>query len=212
MQIEGSTSILVKSEQEIRVAWNRDFIPVIVDYEGVYPQYIKPIAFIDATISKRNFNVNMSLAPNTIAIGPGFEAGKDVHIVIESMRGHDLGKLIFKGSTEPNTGEPGEIGGFTFDRVLYSPTEGIFETIHDFGDLVKKGDIIAVVNGEPVYAKIDGMVRGLLRNGSEVTKGFKVGDIDPRGDKIDYNTISDKARAIGGAVLEAVMIGRRLGY
>src|SRR5690606_7442913 len=130
-----------------------DFIPVIVDYEDIYPKYVEPIAFVDATISKRNLNVNMSLAPNTIAIGPGFEAGKDVHIVIESMRGHDLGKLIFEGFAEPNTGEPGEIGGFTFDRVLYSPTEGIFETSRDFGDLVKKGDTIAVVNGEPVYAK-----------------------------------------------------------
>src|SRR5690606_30449191 len=102
-----------------------------------------------------------------------------------------------------------EVGGFTFERVLYSPTEGIFESSHDFGDLVKKGDIVAEVNGQPVYAKIDGMIRGLLRNGAIVTKGFKVGDIDPRGDKIDYNTISDKARAIGGAVLEAVMMGKR---
>lgn len=210
MEIEGSMSLLVKNEKEINEAWEKDYIPVIVDSKGDYSQIIKPIAFVDATISKKNSGVNMNIAPNTIAIGPGFEAGKDVHVVIESMRGHNLGKLIFEGFTEPNTGEPGAIEGFTFDRVLYSTTAGILETNHDFGDIVKKGDIIALVNGEPVIAKIDGLIRGLLRSGTYVTKGFKVGDVDPRGEKVDYHTISDKARAIGGAVLEAVMIGKRM--
>lgn len=208
-EIEGLTSVLVKNDEEIANCWNKDLIPLIVDPNGEYIGKIKPLAVIDAILAKKNLGMNKSLAHITIAVGPGFEAGKDVHIVVESQRGHDLGRLIFNGMADKNTGKPGNIGGFTVERVLYSPCYGTFYSNHKIGDVVKKGDVVATVDDEYIYSKIDGMIRGLLRNGIPVTKGFKVGDVDPRAEQVrNCFTISDKARAIGGAVLEAVMIGK----
>ena len=149
----------------------------------------------------------MDLAPITIGVGPGFEAGKDVDIVIETKRGHNLGRLIFDGQAEQNTGNPGDILGYTLERVVYSPIDGIFKSKYNIGDIVKKDDVIATIDDEPVYAKIDGIVRGVIRNNTYVSKNFKIGDIDPRvGEINNCYTISDKARAIGGGVLEAIMI------
>lgn len=205
--IEGLTAILVNDKNEIIDAWNDDFIPIIIDKNGNYIEEFKPIAVVDAIIAKKNLGMNKDLAPMTIAIGPGFEAGKDVHIVIESNRGHNLGKLIFEGFAESNTGKPGDINGCTCERVLHSPVDGIFISEHNIGDIVTKGEVIASVAGENVYSQIDGLLRGLIRKGTPVTKGFKLGDVDPRLEQLkNCYTISDKARAIAGGVLEAVMI------
>ncbi len=206
MEVEGISSVLVKNIQEIYDAWSADNIPVIVDPQGTYIKKIKPMAVVDAIIAKENTGMKKEVAPITIAVGPGFEAGYDVHIVIESNRGHNLGRLIFEGFAEQNTMEPGNIEGFSVERVLYSLEDGIIKISSKIGDIVKTGDVIGYVNDKSINAKIDGIVRGLIREGSYVTKGMKVGDIDPR-TEIEYcQTISDKARAIGGAVLEAVLI------
>lgn len=206
--VEGLKAVMVKNERSIFEAWDRDLIPVIVDPQGIYIEKIKPLAVVDAILAKKNLGTHMNLAPVTIAVGPGFEAGKDVHIVVESNRGHNLGRLIFKGCAEPNTGNPGSIGGYTTERVLYSPAEGIVKVYHEIGDIVEAGEAVAWVNGQEIYSNIRGVVRGLIRGGTYVTRGFKTGDVDPRAEKTFCYTISDKARAIGGAVLEAVMIGK----
>lgn len=206
VEIEGISSTLVKNIQEIYDAWSKDSIPVVVDPKGEYINKLNPIAVVDAIIAKKNTGMKKDIAPITIAVGPGFKAGTDVNIVIESNRGHNLGKLIFNGSAEPNTMEPGIVGGFTIERVLYSPDKGIVKLNSKIGDYVKIGDIVGYVNDKSINAKIDGVVRGLIREGIYVTKGMKIGDIDPRRDLEYCYTISDKARSIGGAVLEAVLI------
>jgi xanthine dehydrogenase accessory factor len=144
-------------------------------------------------------------APLVIGLGPGFYAGKDVHIVIETNRGHNLGRVILKGAAEPDTGIPGHIGGYAVERLLRTMKKGVFRPQKWIGDRVNKGSVIAVVDDFPVMAKISGVVRGLIREGVEVRKGMKVGDIDPRGRREFCFTISDKARAIGGGVLEAML-------
>jgi xanthine dehydrogenase accessory factor len=140
-----------------------------------------------------------------IGLGPGFTAGKDVHVVIETNRGLHLGKMILNGTAEPDTGIPGEIGGYTMERLLRTMKKGIFHPQKSIGDRVNKGSVVAVVDDFPIISRISGVVRGLLREGVEVRKGMKVGDIDPRGKKESCFTISDKARAIGGGVLEAIL-------
>lgn len=145
------------------------------------------------------------MAPITVALGPGFSAGQDCDAVIETNRGHYLGRVIYQGAAQPNTGIPGNIGGHTTRRVIRSPAAGIMRCHVKLGDLVREGDVIAHVGETPVISPLPGMVRGLLSEGLEVPEGFKIGDIDPRGPQADYTTVSDKARAIGGAVLEAMM-------
>jgi xanthine dehydrogenase accessory factor len=140
-----------------------------------------------------------------IGVGPGFTAGVDCHAVIETKRGHTLGRVIREGSAIPNTGVPGNIGGQTIRRLIKAPVDGIFHPEKKIGDLVKEGDRVANVDKVPVYAQTDGMIRGLLQDGVPVTKGLKSGDVDPRGSVIDYMTVSDKALAIGGGVLEAIL-------
>jgi xanthine dehydrogenase accessory factor len=147
----------------------------------------------------------MDDAPLVIGVGPGFTAGVDCHAVIETKRGHTLGRVIREGSAIPNTGVPGNIGGQTIRRLIKAPVDGIFHPEKKIGDLVKEGDRVANVDKVPVYAQTDGMIRGLLQDGVPVTKGLKSGDVDPRGSVIDYMTVSDKALAIGGGVLEAIL-------
>ena len=144
-------------------------------------------------------------APLVIALGPGFEAGKDAHFVVETNRGHNLGRLIASGTAEPNTGVPGAVQGITAERVLRAPVEGKWQNILDIGDKVKKGDVVGSVKSVPVEAQIAGVIRGLLRPGTTVTEGLKLGDIDPRGKKEFCYTISEKSRALGGTVLEGIL-------
>ena len=162
--------------------------------------------FFFAILAKRNLGTHIDMAPITIGIGPGFFAGKDVHAVIETKRGHHLGKVIYNGEAIKNSGIPGNIGGFTKERVIHSEWEGNIRNISKIGDTVKKGQIIALINGNKVLATIDGLLRGIIKDGYFVTKGFKIADIDPRMDEYkNCFTISDKARSIGGGALEAIL-------
>ena len=165
----------------------------------------QPDVVIDAILAKKNLGTHKNEAPLVIGLGPGFVAKQDVHMVIETNRGHNLGRIITSGSAEPDTGIPGSINGYTEERVLRAPCDGEFNARRSIGDSVKRGDAIGTVAQEPVVAKIDGVIRGLIRSSANVNRGLKIGDIDPRG-RVDYcATISEKARAIGGSVLEAIL-------
>ena len=177
---------------------------MIADEKLEFLSELSPAVVIDAIIAKRNLGTRIDMAPLVIALGPGFTAGKDCHAVIETMRGHSLGAIIMDGSAQANTGIPGLIMGYGKERVVRSPSSGCFRGVKTFGDIVKKGDVIAFVGDVPVEATIDGMVRGMLRSGLEVTPGFKIADIDPRGEGVKYDEPSDKARSIAGSVLECV--------
>ncbi len=204
--LEGITSKLIKSLEEIEGVFEEGAIPVLVDEQGYSIEKLKPRIVIDAILAKKNLGTNMNMADITIALGPGFEAGKDVHAVVETMRGHNLGKIIFNGRAVKNTGVPGEIKGFSKERVIYSPIVGIIKNVREIGDIVKKDELLAYVEDKEIRATIDGVLRGIIRNNSFVTEGLKIADIDPRlSEKENCFTISDKARAIGGAVLEAVL-------
>ena len=202
--VEGVHARLV-SIDDVDKVFSEDFVPVLIDPSGDAIRILHPAVLIDAIIAKRNLGTTRNMAPFTVALGPGFVAGEDVDCVVETARGHNLARLIYSGSAAPNTGIPGNIEGFTSERVIHSPCSGTFRSVKKIGDIVAKGDVIADVNGMPVFATIDGMIRGLLHDGLDVPEHFKIADIDPRGSRADYLTCSDKARALGGAVLEAVM-------
>lgn len=202
--VEGVKAELATTLKDILPILDRGSVPVFVDPEMTVLETFHPAVLVDAIIAKRNLGTRRGLAPYVIALGPGFEAGKDADAVIETKRGHSLGSIILCGSAIPNTGVPGMIAGYAAERVIHSPAAGIFHGLRNIGDIVRKGDVIADVSGVPVTATIDGMLRGLLRSGLEVPEGFKIADIDPRGAGADYLTVSDKARAVAGGVLEAV--------
>jgi xanthine dehydrogenase accessory factor len=203
--VEGKTARLVSSAGETRVAWKAGQLALIVDPDVTILSDIKPDIEIDAIIAKKNLGTRITDAELVMGLGIGFEAGKDVHVVIETNRGHNLGRVIREGIAEADTGNPGNIGGYTTERVMRAPSDGTFKTVKKIGDMVKAGDIVAYVGKEPVKAAIPGIVRGLLRDGTPVTKGLKAGDVDPRGNKEYCFTISDKGRTISGGVLEAIM-------
>jgi len=205
-EVEGVRAKFISRPEEIDSVWQEEKIPVLVDPDGEKTRrFIKPDVLVDAIMAKKNLGTHIKKAPLVIGLGPGFCAEKDVHIVIETNRGHDLGRLILKGTAEPDTGIPGNIGGYSVERVLRTMKRGVFHPQKGIGDRVNKGLVVAVVDDFPVMAKISGIVRGLIREGVEVKKGMKVGDIDPRGKRESCFTISDKARAIGGGVLEAIL-------
>lgn len=180
-------------------------IPVIVDEKCECRAELKPDAIVDAIIAKKNINTRIDDAPIVIALGPGFTAGADCHAVVETQRGHNLGRVILNGSAAPNTGVAGIIGGVGADRVLRAPCGGTFEPVREIGDIVSAGDIIATVNGEAMKTNIGGVLRGLLPKGITVHQGMKSGDVDPRGELCNCYTASDKAMAIAGGVLEAIL-------
>jgi xanthine dehydrogenase accessory factor len=205
-EVEGVRSTFVAHPEDIHPAWKEGKIPILVDPDGEKTRrFLKPDVLVDAIMAKKNMGTHMKKASLVIGLGPGFYAGADVHVVIETNRGHDLGRVILKGEAEPDTGIPGNIGGYTVERVLRTMKKGAFHPQKRIGDRVNKGSVVAVVEDFPVMAKISGVVRGLIRKGVEVRKGMKVGDIDPRGKKEACFTISEKARAIGGGVLEAIL-------
>ena len=185
-------------------------LTVLIDPAGASIPALKPLAVVDAILAKRNLGTSRAMAPITVALGPGFTAGIDVDAVVETRRGHDLGRVIWDGSAAPNTGIPGIIGGYGRERVIHSPARGILRNVRHITDSVSKGECIAVVEtdaGEvPVEASLDGILRGLIRDGYPVTVGFKIADIDPRGEEYrNCFTISDKSRCIAGGVLEAIL-------
>ncbi len=205
-EVEDVRARFISKPEEIESVWRKGDIPILIDPDGKKTRnFAEPDVLVDAIMAKRNLGTQVNDAPLVIGLGPGFAAGRDVHIVIETNRGHHLGKMILKGTAEPDTGIPGEIGGYTMERVLRTMKKGIFHPQKSIGDRVNQGTVVAVVDDFPVIARISGVLRGLLREGADVTKGMKVGDIDPRGKKESCFTISDKARAIGGGVLEAIL-------
>jgi xanthine dehydrogenase accessory factor len=205
-EVEGVRAKLISKPEEIESVWKKGDIPILVDPDGKRSRNsLKPDVLVDAIMAKKDLETQIDDAPLVVGLGPGFTAGKDVHIVVETNRGHRLGKMILSGAAEPDTGIPGEIGGYTVERLLRTMKKGIFHPQKSIGDRINKGAVVAVVDDFPVIAKISGVVRGLLREGAEVKKGTKVGDIDPRGKKESCFSISDKARAIGGGVLEAIL-------
>lgn len=206
IEIEGIKAKLVANDEEIQECWDSDILPVMIDSRGKVIERLKPLAVVDGILAKENFGTKRSLAPITVALGPGFSAPEDVDIVIETMRGHNLGRIIEEGRASENTGVPGVIAGFGIERVIYSDYSGVITNIEKIGNVVEKGDIIAVVGDNEIYASISGVLRGIIRDGYKVKKGLKIADIDPRiSEKDNCFTISDKARNIGGAVLESIL-------
>lgn len=196
-------------EQEMERIWKRDGVPVLVDPAGLSIAALRPAVVVDAILAKKNLGTTKEMAPLVIALGPGFTAGEDVDVVIETKRGHNLGRVIRSGSAVPNTGIPGIIGGYGKERVMHAQAEGILRNAASIGDIVEARAVIAEIETEngtvPVEASLSGLLRGLIRDGYPVTKGFKIADIDPRKEELqNCFTISDKARCIAGSVLEVI--------
>ena len=204
-KVEGVEAIRVRGVRDTLSAWKAGKIAVAVDAQWNLSRKIHPNVVVDAILAKKNLGTRMQEAELVIGLGPGFEAGSDVHMVIETNRGHNLGRIITAGSAEANTGIPGSVGGFTEERVLRASNDGKFKPRKSIGDTVMAADIVGFVDGTAVGTQIGGVVRGLIRPENSVKTGMKLGDIDPRGQQDYCYTISEKARAIGGAVLEAVM-------
>ena len=204
-EVEGVTARRAESPAEALRILESGCIPVLPDPEGACILALKPDALVDAILAKKNLGTRITDAPVVIGVGPGFTAGMDCHAVVETMRGHYLGRVIHEGTAIPNTGIPGLIGGFAGERVLRAPADGVFHQLLEIGAQVKMGDVAATVNGEPVVCTLDGVLRGILADGTPVFKGMKSGDIDPRC-KIEHcYCASDKALAVGGGVLEAIL-------
>lgn len=219
--VEDMTCRRCHGGQAIDKAWRKGEIPLIIDPWGHAIEDLQPWAVVDAILAKKNLGTTKDMAPHTVALGPGFIAGKDVDVVIETMRGHQLGRIITDGPAMANTGTPGLIAGYGAERVIHSDHAGFFYGLHKIGDIVEKDEPIGIIapqpfaerhkttltDGIPVLATLTGLLRGIIRDAYPVTKGFKIADIDPRKDQ--YNncfTISDKARSLGGAVVTALLM------
>ncbi len=203
--VEGKKGTFCSSCDEVNRVFDKKGIPIVIDSDNFYLHSYNPDVVIDAIVAKNNIATKISDAPIVIAIGPGFTAGEDCHCVIESMRGHDLGRCIYNGKAMANTGVPGDIGGFTKERILRATQNGTFKGIVKIGDMVEKGQVVAFSGQTEIKSELTGLVRGILQDGVQVRVNMKVGDVDPRAKKEHCYTISDKARAIGGGVLEAIL-------
>jgi xanthine dehydrogenase accessory factor len=205
IEVESVTAKLCPSVEMIDSYLSEKYIPVLIDPEAITMQKLKPKILIDARMTKANDLTSKNDAELVIAIGPGFTAGVDCHVVIETERGHNLGRVIYKGKAAADTGEPGAVAGYAKERLLRAPTDGKFIPLKKIGDSVMTGEITATVEEVPIHSAMDGIVRGMLFPELTVSKGMKVGDIDPRGERVDFRTISDKARSLGGSVLEVIL-------
>lgn len=208
--IEGLVCKKANDLGEVYTILNKKNIPIIIDPLGKLIKQLKPFVVIDAILAKKNMGTTKDMAPITIGLGPGFLAGKDVHIVIETMRGHNLGRIIEQGYAMANTGIPAVVNGVGKERVIYSPIIGNISNVKKIGDMVEKGEVIATIINDKniieVKASIDGILRGIIRDKSKIKKGLKIADIDPRIEEVENSyTISDKARTIAGSVLEAIL-------
>lgn len=205
MTVEDVTAVFAKSPEAAVSILKEKKIPVLADPEAACIAALRPDAVVDAILAKRNLGTKITDAPCVIGVGPGFTAGVDCHACVETMRGHTLGRVITEGSPIPNTNIPGLIGGFTGERVLRAPADGIFRQRLEIGDMVEQNEIAGFVGTEPMRCQISGVLRGLLADGTPVHKGMKAGDVDPRGEVSYCQLVSDKALAIGGGVLEAIL-------
>jgi xanthine dehydrogenase accessory factor len=205
IEIEGLTGVRAESLDDVHAVLARGQAPVLVDPHGALLRALRPAALIDATLAKHPTGIQLADAQIVLALGPGFEAGVDAHAVIETNRGHHLGRVYLSGSAEPDTGVPGDIAGFTSERLLRAPADGPLIARHAIADIVQAGEVIATVSRTPMIAQIGGVLRGLVHDGLVVRQGMKVGDIDPRAKREHCFSISDKSRAIAGGVLEALL-------
>lgn len=222
-QVEDVTGVLCRSMEEICAAMETEQIAVVVDESAAIRERLQPDVVVDAILAKKNLGTRITDAPLVIGVGPGFTAGEDCHCVVETKRGHFIGRCIWEGSAIPNTGVPGNIGGYTVERIIRASADGIFEGCVKIGDRVEAGAVVGYCIPDqsqekykpgtagriPVHAQIAGVVRGLLQDGVSVKKGMKSGDVDPRCETEHCFTVSDKARAIGGGVLEAILTKQR---
>jgi xanthine dehydrogenase accessory factor len=204
-EVEGVTAKRVESADHISEVWKEGKVPILIDPEAEVKDFLKPDVLIEATLAKKNLGTKITDAPLVIGLGPGFHAGKDVHLVIETNRGHDLGRIIANGEAEPNTGIPSSIAGYTEERVIRAPRAGNFKALKKIGDGVRVNEKVGIIGNTVVRSRIAGVIRGLLRDETEVWKGMKLGDVDPRGIKAHCHTISDKARTISGGALQAIL-------
>ena len=203
--VEGLRAVRAEDAAQAKKLLREGVIPVLADPACRCREELVPDALVDAILAKRNLGTRLSDAPIVVGVGPGFTAGEDCHAVVETMRGHTLGRVIYSGSALANTNIPGLIGGFAGERVLRAPCDGVFTSVHRIGDTVEEGETIGFVDGVPMKCTIGGVLRGVLDDGVRVKKGMKSGDVDPRG-KAEYcTTVSDKALAVGGGVVEAVL-------
>lgn len=203
--VEGVCARLAADAPTALALLAQGVLPVLTDPALRCREALRPDALVDAILAKRNLGTQISDAPIVIGVGPGFTAGVDCHAAVETMRGHSLGRVLYAGSPLPNTNIPGLIGGFAGERVLRAPADGVFRAERRIGDRVKAGDVAGWVGEAPMVCTIDGVLRGLLASGVPVHKGMKAGDVDPRNDPSYCQTASDKALAIGGGVLEAIL-------
>lgn len=203
--LEDIRAVKASSVEEAAALLKKKCIPVLADPNCACRSLLRPDVLVDAILAKRNLGTSITDAPIVIGVGPGFTANVDCHAVVETMRGHTMGRVYYEGSALPNTNIPGLVGGFAGERVLRAPCSGLFSPVKDIGDVVKEGDIVAYVQEEPIQATIGGVIRGLLPAGVHVHKGMKSGDIDPRYCAENCYTVSDKSLAIGGGVLEAML-------
>lgn len=209
--LEGISARFAASPCEAKEILACGQIAVLADSEAAGVKSLCPDVLVDAILAKKNLGTSINDAPIVIALGPGFTAGVDAHAVVETMRGHTLGRVYYSGSAMPNTGIPGNIGGYTLERILRAPCDGVFRGTHAIGDTVEAGEVCAYVDDVPIKSSIHGVLRGILPDGTLVTKGMKSGDVDPRC-KIEHcYTCSDKALAIGGGVLEAILCLKQKG-
>ena len=204
-EVEGVTARLA-ALPDLPDLLGRGIVPVLADPEGACIPALAPDAVVDAIIAKRNLGTRMDMAPVVVAAGPGFTAGVDCHAVVETMRGHYLGRVIYDGAALPNTDVPGLIGGYAGERVLRAPADGVFQGAKRIGDRVRAGEAAGYVDGAPMVCTIDGVLRGLLADGVPVRRGMKSGDVDPRCAPEHCLCASDKALAVGGGVLEAILL------
>jgi len=205
-EVEGIVARRVGSAAEIHKLWRESRIPIIIDPGARMKNILKPQVVVDAIMAKKNLGTRTSDASLVIGLGPGFGAGKDVHMVVETNNSERRGRVILKGGAEKDTGIPVAIGGLTHERALHAVQDGLFQTDREIGDLASAGEAVATVGGQPVKAEIDGIIRALLRSGTMVEKGTKLGEIDPSGDKEACYIIRPRVRAIAGGVLEAILM------
>lgn len=213
-RVEDVEGVLVDAalngyETRVREVAESGAVAVVADPGAQIARRIPFDAVVDGIMAKRNTGTGISDAPVVLALGPGFTAGVDCHGVVETKRGHTLGRLLVAGSALPNTGVPGSIGGFTKERLLRAPADGVFEPEARIGQMVRTGDVLARVGGRPMRAQIDGVLRGLLHEGVRVHEGMKAGDVDPRCEVEDCFTVSDKSLAVAGGVLEGLLAFRK---
>jgi xanthine dehydrogenase accessory factor len=209
--VEGMTARHVEQVSAVQDSLRAEEIPLLVDEAGESLAALQPAIVVDARIAKRNLGTTLHDAPFVIGLGPGFEAGQDCHAVIETNRGHYLGRVIWHGAAEPDTGKPGSVQGRVSDRVLRAPVDGTLMPLARIGDTLAENQPVASIGNTLVTAPFDGVLRGLIHPSVPVKAGLKIGDVDPRARRDFCFKISEKALAIGGGVLEAILSAPQLG-